>query len=175
MLARLYRHVLLPGLRLAWVQASARRQGLRAFKVLGSNMEPTLALGEVALYAVLADARPTRGEVVVVKHPSFYGGDPVPLRVLGLPGDVIEIRDGDLLIHGSRQPEPYLPHGTAQADFSRAAAPVQVREGHVWLLGDCRDNSNDSRQLGPMPLSAIVGRIALVRPLADSRQLRAVR
>lgn len=84
-------------------------------------------------------------------------------RIVGLPGEVIEARDGHLLIDGRPLTEPYLPDGLRTDDFG----PVTVPEGHVFVMGDNRPNSHDSRfeDIGPIPIDSIVGRaIALVWP-----------
>lgn len=138
-------------------------------------MEPTLRLGEVALYTTVSIDSFVHGEVVVVKHPDYYGGDAVPLRIVGLAGDVVEIENGQLLVNRQTQPEPYLLGAATDSDCSRQLSAASVPEAFAFMLGDCRDNSNDSRFLGPMPLRAIVGKVTMVHPLASPKTPRAVR
>jgi signal peptidase I len=138
-------------------------------------MEPTLRLGEVALYTTESVDEFVHGEVVVVKHPDYYGGDAVPLRIVGLGGDVVEIENGQLLVNHKAKPEPYLLGAAAENDFSKQLSVASVPEAFAFMLGDCRDNSNDSRLLGPMPLEAIVGKVKMVHPLDSPKTPRAVR
>jgi signal peptidase I len=75
-------------------------------------------------------------------------------RVIGLPGETIEGRDGRVYVNGQALQEPYLPVGTVTSAF----APVTVPSRQVWVMGDNRGNSNDSRFFGPIPFSQVVGR-----------------
>lgn len=78
-------------------------------------------------------------------------------RVIGLPGETVEGRDGAVYVDGRRLLEPYLPSGTITSDF----APVEITDGHLWVMGDNRTNSSDSRVFGPIPRSTVVGRTVL--------------
>jgi signal peptidase I len=74
-------------------------------------------------------------------------------RVIGLPGEMIEIRNNRVYINGQRLDEPYL------ADvIQRAYGPVQIPPAHVFVMGDNRSASNDSRYFGPVSLERIIGR-----------------
>jgi signal peptidase I len=75
-------------------------------------------------------------------------------RVVALPGETVEGRAGHVYINGRLLQEPYLPPQTLTSDF----APVQIPRGSVWVMGDNRPNSNDSRYFGPIARSQIVGR-----------------
>jgi signal peptidase I len=79
-------------------------------------------------------------------------------RVIGLEGEVVEARNGRVLVNGRELVEPYLPDDVATADFG----PVTVPADHVFVLGDNRGSSADSRfGLGPVPVEEIVGRAIL--------------
>jgi len=86
-------------------------------------------------------------------------------RVVGLPGETVEGRDGAVYVGGRRLVEPYLPPGTITSDF----APVKVPDRHLWVMGDNRANSSDSRVFGPIPRSTVVGRtVVRVWPLSKA-------
>lgn len=75
-------------------------------------------------------------------------------RVIGLPGEIVSGRNGHVYIGDERLVEPYLPEGTYTSNFG----PIVVPPGYVWVMGDNRGNSEDSRYFGPIPQHTIVGR-----------------
>lgn len=85
-------------------------------------------------------------------------------RVVGLPHETIEGRDGKVFVDGRELVEPYLPPGDVTNDFG----PVVVGDGELFVMGDNRDNSADSRVFGPIRRSTVVGR-ALARLWPPSR------
>lgn len=91
------------------------------------------------------------GEGIGVVQPS---AEEFIKRVVGLPGETVEAREGAVYVDGRRLVEPYLPATTTTGDF----APVTVPAGHLFVLGDNRSNSSDSRVFGPIPRSSVVGR-----------------
>jgi signal peptidase I, bacterial type len=144
--------VILAGLIIAFVAQS--------FLVHGSSMEPTLSDGERLLVDKITYRLrpPERGEIIVFHYPA----DPKRKfikRVIGLPGDVIQIRGHQLYLNGVPVEEPYI-NGPILESFG----PVRVPEGHVFVLGDNRNNSDDSRypDVGPVPMEMIVGVARLV-------------
>jgi len=103
---------------------------------------------------------PERGDIVVFDPPDppVSGGDkPYIKRVIGLPGETVEIRGGSIFIDGQQLDESYLP-GASTSCGRRGCDPITVPEGHVYVLGDNRDNSSDSRFFGAVPVDAIVGK-----------------
>jgi len=86
-------------------------------------------------------------------------------RVVGLPGETVQGKDGVVYVDGRRVVEPYLPPNTITSDF----APVKVPARHLWVMGDNRTNSSDSRVFGPIPTSTVVGRtVVRVWPLGEA-------
>ncbi|NPV52159.1 MAG: signal peptidase I [Firmicutes bacterium] len=132
----------------------------QSFVVQGSSMEPTLHNGERLLVNkfIYRFREPARGEIVVFRYP-FDPRRKFIKRVIGVPGDRMEIRDGSVFLNGSKLDEPYtldLTYGTY--------GPEVVPEGRVFVLGDNRNNSEDSRfaDVGFVPLSNVVGHAFLI-------------
>ena len=75
-------------------------------------------------------------------------------RIIGLPGDTVQGQGGHVYIDGRQLIEPYLPKGTMTSTFG----PYKIPKGMVWVMGDNRTNSSDSRVFGPIPEKTIVGR-----------------
>jgi len=162
----------------------------QAFRIPSSSMEPQLEVGDRVVVSRLAyDVHePRRGDIVVFDCPPGAGceersDDALPVRavktvaealllrqpeieefikrVIGLPGETIEGRDGSVYVNGRRLVEPYLPADTATSDFG----PITVEEGKLWVMGDNRGFSADSRVFGQIEQDSIVGRaIARVWP-----------
>jgi len=75
-------------------------------------------------------------------------------RVIGLPGETVAVRDNQVYVNGNPIAEPYLPDGIAMRDFDELVIPAD----HVFMMGDNRNQSRDSRVFGPIPRADIVGR-----------------
>lgn len=128
----------------------------QAFRVQGTSMEPLLEDGErIVVNKLVYRFHPIdRGDVVVF----WYPRDPAVSfikRVVGLPGDLVEIRSGQLLVNGLPASESYLPDGFRDGD---SYPPTEVRKGYYFVLGDHRRSSNDSRSWGEVPEKYIYGR-----------------
>lgn len=132
--------------------------GTRGFSVYGSCMEPNLKTGERVLASRIPYmfTTPDRGDVVIFRYPGDLRKNYVK-RVVGLPGDTVEIREGVLYVNYKALDEPYK-RISAHGDYG----PVRVRDGFLFVLGDNRDHSNDSRYWGELPLSNVEAK-ALVR------------
>ena len=139
----------------------------QAFYIPSASMEPTLEKGDRVLVNKLSyDLHDiNRGDIVVFElPPDKVGPDGIKdliKRVVGLPGEVIETIDGVVHIDGEPLEESYLPEGTRtdSPPIDRQTVP----EGHLFVLGDNRDNSADSRfpNRGPIPVDDVVGRAFL--------------
>lgn len=138
---------------------------LTPFRVDQSSMAPTLESGE---YLIVDRLTPlftelSRGDIVVFTPPENWGmGDATPYvkRVIGLPGDTIFIDNGGVVRNGELLDEPYLAPGTSTAarwDILRFTVP----EGQIFVMGDHRLVSDDSRGRGTIPMSAVIGRVAI--------------
>ena len=101
-----------------------------------------------------------RGDVVVFWYPLDRSKSFIK-RVVGLPGDLVEIRQGRVFINGKQLDEPYVP---AEYVDSSDYAPLRVRLGEYFVMGDHRISSNDSRMFGPVAASLHLrqGRVCLL-------------
>ena len=125
-------------------------------KVEGTSMQPEL-LDQERIFVnkfVYHFEEIHRGDIVVFWYPKDPSKSFIK-RVLGVPGDVISIRDGQVHINGEMVEERYVPRGYQDAD---SYPPVRVREGHYYVLGDHRNASNDSRSWGLVPRKYIYGK-----------------
>jgi signal peptidase I len=128
----------------------------QAFRVQGTSMEPLLADGEriVVNKFVYRFKAIDRGDVVVFWYPRDASVSFIK-RVVGLPGDTVEMRAGRLLVNDRELPEAYLP----DAFRDRYTFPAtRVADGFYFVLGDHRSSSNDSRSWGEVPERYIYGR-----------------
>ncbi len=138
---------------------------VQAFKIPSGSMIPTLAVGDRVLVRKvgfgLEDLE--RRDVVVFRNQRPQPGEPEFLikRVMGLPGDQLESRNGELYVNGELQSEPYVLDDTPTVNLPLTT----VQPGEVFVLGDNRGNSADSRERGPVPQANLVGEaFALVWP-----------
>lgn len=141
----------------------------------GPSMQPNFFTGErVIVNKILYDIRsPKHGEVMVFH--SSYNADYIK-RIVALPGETVEVRGDTVYVNGEALPEPYIRSAVDMAaasggtynnkDFALATVP----EGHVFVMGDNRPNSHDSRDIGFIPFEEIVGRAdVIIWPLNSIR------
>ncbi|WP_240610900.1 signal peptidase I [Ammonifex thiophilus] len=128
---------------------------LQPFYIPSGSMIPTLLQGDRILVAKFAYwfKDPQRGDIIVFHYPLNPRKDYIK-RVIGVGGDVVELRDNHLYINGHLTPEPYLPPGTVFPDYG----PVKVPPGCYFVLGDNRMNSEDSRVWGMLERRYIIGK-----------------
>jgi len=136
---------------------------IRNFRVVGTSMVNNLHDGQYLIIDkvsynpfvtdTLGLGGPKRGDVIVFKPPRNPKDDYVK-RVIGLPGEKVQVIKGEVFVNDKPLPEPFQP---TQGSYTMPA-PVVVPEGQVFVLGDNRNNSNDSHNWGPLPAENIVGR-----------------
>lgn len=130
----------------------------QAFSIPSGSMEQTLQIDDRVMVNRLSyrlhDVN--RGDVVVFHKPEGLQSehDELIKRVVAIAGESIEGKDNAVYIDGNRVAEPYLDPSDTIFDFG----PVVIPDGHVFVMGDNRDNSSDSRVFGPIPTDTIVGR-----------------
>jgi signal peptidase I len=122
------------------------------FQVRGSSMEPTLQDGQYLVIGKLIYwvHPPERGDIIVFEPPTNPSDDYIK-RIVGLPGERIEIQGGAVWVDGVLLEEPYTNPGTYSGAWS-------LREGEYFVLGDNRNNSSDSHNWGVLPEENVVGK-----------------
>jgi len=126
---------------------------IQNYRIESHSMQPNFYEGEFILVNKLAFklGEPTRGEVIVFHNPGNVEEDYIK-RVIGLPGDEVTIREQTVFINGQPLAEPYDTR-----EFNDSFGPQTVPPDHLFVMGDNRGNSSDSRRIGPIPEELIVG------------------
>lgn len=127
-------------------------------RIPSDSMAPTLRAGDHVLVDKigLRNRSPARGDLVVFDSPA--GDGLLVKRVAGVGGDQVGIEDGVLVVNGSPVAEPYLDQGRVDGLYF---GPVTVPAGRLFVLGDNRADSVDSRTLGPVAVHDVVGRVLI--------------
>lgn len=157
---------------------------VQPFYIPSSSMEPTIAINDRIMVNKLGYqfGDPQPGDIVVFLNPSLTpedleetipeavirsvleavgvrtrGSDDLIKRVVAIGGQTVGIDDGSVEINGDPIAEPYIAAGSVMADFETVTVP----QGHVFVMGDNRSSSLDSRRFGPVPVEEIVGEAVL--------------
>ena len=133
------------------------------FRIPSQSMEPTLRPGDQTLVNKLSGDSPDRGDLVAFHAPRT--GEILLKRVVAVGGDTVGLEDGVLVVDGRQVREPYAD---PKAIDSVYFGPVKVRPGTIFVMGDNRANSDDSRDFGAVPTDRIIGR-AVARVWPPSR------
>ena len=94
-------------------------------------------------------------------NPPNGSDEPAIKRVIAREGETVEIRDGSVYVDDVELEEPYIDEGITEC-LSNSCDPVTVEEGEVFVLGDNRRNSSDSRSFGPVPIENLIGKAWVV-------------
>ena len=156
-----------------------RQFALQAFRIPSSSMEDTLLVGDFLfvnkfLYGApvpFTQARlpkirePKRGDIIVFKSPS--DGRDFIKRCVAVAGDTLEVRNRRLYINGKEQIEPFVKHlddagAPVRGDVRFFYGPIVVPRGRLFMMGDNRENSSDSRYWGTLPLENIKGKAMFI-------------
>ncbi len=127
---------------------------VRNFRVVGTSMEPNLHTGEYLIVDKVSYrlGPPQRGDVIVFEPPVSAEGDYVK-RVIGLPGELVEVRNGQVLVNGQSIDEPYVVRPASYSMDARRVGPDEL-----FVLGDNRNMSSDSHSWGMLPMDKVVGK-----------------
>jgi len=132
-----------------------------AYKIEGNSMERALKDQERVIITKLGVKNNINRYDIVVLYKPDEPKKSIIKRVIGLPGEIIEIRKGDVYINGKRLPEPYLPGAKDIMFLSITMKPLLIQEDHYFVIGDNRTVSQDSRIFGPVPQKYIFGKTLL--------------
>lgn len=126
-------------------------------RVDGDSMDPTLVTGEYLIVNRLSYrfTSPQRGDIIVFYPPPNPNEEYIK-RIIGLPGDVVEVKGGHVYVNAQLLNEPYLTVNT------NSPGTWQVPAGQLFVLGDNRNNSSDSREWGSVSMDKVVGKAILV-------------
>ena len=160
---------------------------VQAFKIPSGSMIPTLLVGDYVLVnkliygikipfldkSLVEVSEPKRGEVIVFKYPRDTSKHYIK-RVIGLPGDRIQISNRRLLVNGRLAEDSHAFHSSSENRFESILdnfGPVTVPSHHLFVMGDNREASSDSRVWGFVPLSYVSGKVFLIYWSWDHRRL----
>lgn len=144
--------------------------------VVGDAMNPTLEDGQVILVSKESYRRsgPELFSVVNFNREFSLEGEKGAnkiRRVVGVPGDTVEIRDGTVYRNGSALKEPY-----AMGDTKETVGPVTLTDGEIFVLGDHREASIDSRHVGPLKIKDLRGEcVRVIWPLSDWKKIETIK
>lgn len=147
----------------------------QAFRIPSGSMLPTLLIGDQLLVDKLVYRfhQPKRGDIVVFKYPEDESRDFIK-RIIGLPGDTIEVRNKTVFLNGAPLDDIWGHHDESDGfripvrdDFG----PVTVPRGHYFMMGDNRENSQDSRFWGYLEHDKIIGRAFIIYWSRDLRRI----
>jgi signal peptidase I len=146
---------------------------VQAFKIPSGSMKPTLLVGDHILVnkfiygvkipftdrTIIELGQPKRGDVVVFKYPLDTSKDYIK-RVIGLPGDEVKLTNKKLYVNGKLMEDIHASYSTF--GNLRKFGPVSVPDDHIFVMGDNRDESSDSRVWGFVPISFVKGKAFLI-------------
>ncbi|MZG52766.1 MAG: signal peptidase I [Nitrospinae bacterium] len=161
---------------------------VQAFKIPSGSMETTLLIGDhilVSKYAygthvpneipflniklfddiIFFSKTPERGDIIVFKYPKDEKRDFIK-RVIGIPGDLLEVRHQKVFINGKPYEDPHARHTEKPSDSALVPrddfGPVLVPDGHLFMMGDNRENSQDSRYWGFLDIKKVRGKALMI-------------
>lgn len=148
-----FREILITAI-LALIIFMGAKATVQTFIVVMTSMEPSFHDGQRLLVnkAVYLFGDPERGDVVIFQAPNGREGDYIK-RVIGLPGDTIEIRDEAVYINDAKLDEPYIMDAPTYTLTER-----EIPDNHYFVLGDNRNNSDDSHHGWVVPRGNIIGK-----------------
>lgn len=131
-------------------------------QVKGASMDPTFGSGDYIFTSKIAYKMRFfhRGDVVVFKSPSNPDIEYIK-RVIGLPGDVVMVKDSEVFVNGIQLKEDYIASKTNlwEGGYSKNGVGSTVADGMLFVMGDNRPRSSDSREFGPITQESVIGQV----------------
>ncbi len=131
-------------------------------QVKGASMEPTFKSGEYIFTSKITYKfrKPERGDVIVFKSPKNPDIEYIK-RVIGLPGDKILFKNGEVYVNDRLLKEDYISAKTNlwEGGFAKEGVPIVIPENELFVMGDNRPRSSDSREFGPVTFSTVIGQV----------------
>ena len=135
---------------------------LQPNQVKGASMDPTFNSGDYIFTSKVTYKlrQPERGDVVVFRSPRNADIEYIK-RVIGLPGDTIMVKSGEVYVNGAMLPENYIAAKTSLLENGYLVEGVEivVPENYIFVMGDNRPRSSDSREFGPVPINSVIGQV----------------
>lgn len=148
------------------------------YEIPSGSMEETIQIGDMVFSEKVSYyfREPEQGDIVTFEDPEVEGRTLIK-RVIATGGQTVDLQDGKVVVDGEVLDEPYT-NGKRSDPLSSTAPgvsisyPYTVPDGYIWVMGDNRTNSQDSRYFGAVPVSSVTGRAAVVYwPLDEIRVL----
>lgn len=152
--------------------AYLRLEVIQPYYVPSASMEPTLLVNDRVMGERVSDhvTDPRPGDIVTFTEPGT--STVLVKRVIATGGQTVDLKDGHVVVDGKALDEPYTDGSASEPLKSDVTYPVTVPKGSIWVMGDNRDDSADSRVFGPVPVANVQARILfLYWPLDEARPL----
>lgn len=131
-------------------------------QVKGASMDPTFGSGDYIFTSKITYKMRSfqRGDVVVFKSPHNPDIEYIK-RVIGIPGDMVMVKDNEVFVNGRQLTEDYIAAKTNlwEGGFAKNGEAAKVEEGMLYVMGDNRPRSSDSREFGPITQESVIGQV----------------
>ncbi len=145
------------------VSTAFRENILKAYKIPSRSMQPTIEAGDYLFCNQLyyRDHNPAREDLVIFKYPKNEKVEYIK-RIVGIPGDMVELKQNTLYVNGKKVSEPYALYNHAENSEAADYGPYFVSDDEYFVMGDNRNNSSDSRDFGTIRRQSIRGKAVFV-------------
>lgn len=138
----------------------------KSYRIPATSMEPSILKGDhVITFKYIGDQKPKRGDIVIFPYPDDRHKAYLK-RIVGMPGETLEIRQQQVYINNKGLEEPYAQHTEppqAKLEFPRDDfGPIMIPDEHFFVIGDNRENSIDSRLFGPLEIKDIERKVKII-------------
>ena len=150
----------------------ARIIGYVPYSITSKSMAPTIQVNDVILVSAAAYVfdEPVTNDLVVFKFPKDRSTDFI-MRVVAIGGETFSIEQGQVIVNGNAVEQPYVDETNMVRTKKINLGPLQVPSEMLFVLGDNRDNSNDSRYWGFVPTEDVVGKVKMIIMSDDEKRI----